>query len=310
MLFILSLILAFFIWLIHNLSLDYYSYLQFRVIVNSTIEGYEAQSVSQEPLVVHGKAPGLFFLKHGRWDGMPKDLELTLNPTAFHPTNDRDGLFYVRTTEIREALSELFGDELEIDFISNESLSFHFEKAICKKVEVILQNTISYAPQYMLVGEIELTPDSVMIYGKESDLANITSVRTSVVSKRMIDNSVNSFVNLEKIPGVRIDADRVQYSLTVQRYVEQTADVKVESINTPSNRNVIILPSTVKVTYRAPFKELGGKIQKSELGLVIDYETILGSNSGKIIPSLSQPDIDIFSYELDPPFVECILVEK
>lgn len=310
MVFILSLILAFFIWLIHNLSLDYSTYLQFRIIATTDIEGYDTKSVSEETLVLHGRAPGLFFLKNGRLDGMPKDLELTLSADVFNRDQERDDVFLVYASDIREALSEFFGEQLEIDYINNEALHFQFERATCKKVEVVVQNTISYRPQYMLVGDIALTPDSVMVYGKESDLNKISSVRTRVISKRSVDKSINGFVNLERIPGVRIDETRVQYSMNVQRYVELTEDVRVESVNVPSGRTFLVLPSSVAVTYRVPIRALNDREANADIKLFVDYDKYAESNSSKVVPVVESSNMNIFSCELDPPFVECIMVEK
>jgi len=309
MIFILSLILAFFVWLIHNLSLDYFSYLQFRVSVTTSIPGYEANSVSEESLVIHGKAPGVFFLSNGRVDGLPSDMHLTLDPSLFYE-DSQEGTFYIKTSEIRETLTEYFGEQMEIDFVGSELLHFQFEKANCKKVPVTIQTNIIYKPQYMLVDEIALSPDSVMVYGTESNLANISTVRTKVVSRRSVDKSLQGFVGLESIPEIRVDVDRVQYSMNIQRYVELSQSVNVDVVNLPSDKTMMLLPSTVKMTYRVPFKSLKNNSNSVALKLVVDYNDFTESLTSKVIPSLDSRQTDIFTYSLEPEFVECVLVEK
>ena len=60
---LLSLLLAFIVWLIHSLSLQYSVFLEYNVELNSTLQGRARSSVSQDVLIVRGKSDGYYILK-------------------------------------------------------------------------------------------------------------------------------------------------------------------------------------------------------------------------------------------------------
>ncbi|MFB0973459.1 MAG: hypothetical protein QMB59_02700, partial [Bacteroidales bacterium] len=52
--FALSLLLAIFVWFIHNMSLDYSVFLQYKVNLETDLVGHAASAVSDETLLIRG----------------------------------------------------------------------------------------------------------------------------------------------------------------------------------------------------------------------------------------------------------------
>ena len=56
--FIISLLLAFFMWGIQKLSQDYSSYFNYYILINTNMPGYSESSTSNDVLVERGRASG------------------------------------------------------------------------------------------------------------------------------------------------------------------------------------------------------------------------------------------------------------
>lgn len=302
--YVIALVVAFFVWLLHNLSLDYSSYLQYRVRLSTDIEGYESTALSNEVLLLRGKGSGFYILKmRGHKKSFP-EIDLALGRKYLTPVRGEEGVFKVKVSEVAEKIDEAVED-LDIDFIETQQLTFNLNKQSYKKVPVVLASDIDCKPQYMVVGSITMRPDSVVIYGNAKELEGINKVMTRSVSLDNVDKSVQGIVSLEHLEGFRIDVDEVHYSIDVKRYVEQTAVVPVTVKNTPADKNLMVLPSTVTVTYRTPVRA-----NVKDFHFEVDYRDYARAASSKIIPTMVGGGRDILSYEIEPRMVECISIAE
>lgn len=78
--------------------------------------------------------------------------------------------------------------------------------------------------------------------------------------------------------------------------------------NVPAGRSLMILPSQVEITFRAPFRPRGGRIVPEDLNLVVDYADYAGAGSTRVIPRL-ETKRDIYAWRLKPELVECLQVD-
>ncbi len=303
-----SLLLAFLVWVFHNLSLNYSASLQYRVAVTSQVEGHENHAVSREALVIRGDATGFLVLSARSHRKNPQTIEVKVDPKFLHSAGGEGDLFTLATSDIREQLAGELSGWLNIDFIETDSLSFNFASQSYVKVPVNPQISLSFAPQHMQVGEMEIRPDSVLVYGDVQLLAGVTEVRTERISLGGLRKPAQGYASLESLKGLRIDCSEVLYSVDVQRYVEQVRTVQVKAVNLPDDKRLMFLPSSVELTWRAPFSSKAAKGQ-DDMSLTVDYREFSASRNSKTIPVL-ETDREIFSYSLSPRMVECIIVEE
>lgn len=303
-----SLLLAFTVWILHELSLDYTTYMQYRIIASTDLEGHAGEASANEMLTVRGKARGFYILSQHLSRGHASEVRIDIDGPLLTPVQGSEDLYRVKTVDIREKFSEAIGSGFDIDYVESQSLSFFFPSQGYVKVPVAVTADITYAKQYMKVGEIALSPDSVTIYGKVSALKNISQVRTRRISYASLDKSIQGVVELDLPAGLTVPHREIAYSIAVSRYVEKSANVPVALVNVPDDKNVVVLPSQVKVTWRAPFLAGGAPAKVPEL--VIDYEKLAHQRGTKAIPELAEGEDSVFSMELSPAMVECIITDK
>lgn len=306
---ILSLLLAFFAWFVHNISKDYTVYMQYRVQVTTNIEGRAPTSVANETLLLRVTTQGISILRsRGGEDGIA-DLTLNLPGEVFLKDDHSDTRYLLSVSSIRERLSEALGSGFDIESVETTELTFDFPEQTYKRVPVVAQSDISYKEQYMRIGEIDLLPDSVNIYGNIQLLDQVKSVNTKVISLNQVDKSVKGVIQLEPIRDVRIDVERLVYSISVERYVESFKSIKPEVVNLPSDKSVILLPSTISVSYRTPFKARN-EDYSNRISFVVDYNDLLRTKSSKVVPKLKEEMGEVLSYHISPNMVECIITDN
>jgi hypothetical protein len=308
-LFLVSILIACLVWVMHTFALEYSATIPCTVRVTTSLTGYAPNATAAETVLLRGKATGFNILGLRKTGRKPVELDITVEPRHFKEVPDAEDTFTLPITELRERLGEQMGDHFSIDFIDAEQLTFTFEPQSFVKVPVVASVDLAFRPQYMQVGEVVLKPDSVLVYGAVKELQRITQVRTQPISFRNVDKTLQGYIGLEPVSGLRLELDRVWYEVEVDRYVETAMTLPVTVKGTPPGRTLIVLPSQVQLIFRAPFRPRGGRIVAEDLSLVVDYADFAGAESTKVIPRLVT-DRDIYAWRLKPEMVECIQVER
>lgn len=302
-----SLLLAAGMWLVHILSQSYYAYLPFNVSAVSGIEGYAPRSTNTQSVFCGGKASGFFILGYNLSGKDPQEIDVEVSPSSFGVSDSSD-FFTVRSSQISDRISESVNSFFEATYIPETELKFRFEPQTSRKVPVVSRIGFSCRSQYMQTGEVRLEPDSVTVYGNESDLVNVTSVRTKSIALGSLDRSTRGMVAIDKYRNLRIVPGSVTYSVPVGRYFEYTYKVALSPVNVPSDKTLILLPSTVEVSCRLPFGTAVRDFVDNAV-FVVDYDEVAGSRSSKVAPRMEDSDIMAYSCSFEPQFVDCIISE-
>lgn len=302
-----SLLLAFFIWSVHNLSLDYSVYLQYKMEVRANMEGRAMESESEELLILRVKASGFYIIQHRIWKN--HRLSVSLEPKYMHPVDDNPDGFVVYTNEIKDKISAELGDDVEVEFITTESIHYIVPKINSKKVPVAVRAEVNYQSQYMPTGKMVLRPDSVLIYGQDKYLSKLDSVFTDVISKKRVRRPFQGMTELISYRGIRYSQRQIYYSQDVDRFIETTIEVPVNVVGVPKGKKLLSLPSKINVTFtHSMTSDYGYKPEDFEY--VVDFKDFLGSIDSKVIPRQEKIPDGIYSISISPAFVECVYIAK
>lgn len=303
--FALALLLAFSIWLIHNLSLRYNDYLKVSVVARCNIDGHAGVSSNKCDVIARCRTRGYSVITSKMRENK-KVLELEFEPSAMKPL--QNDMFYVVSSDLQEFAHLLFGNEATVDYFVSDTLFFKFPTVSHKKVPVHPVHSLSYRDQYMASGEIEVNPDSVIVYGEPFQLDIISEVYTRPIKHYDMSAGVQGFVELEKVKGIRMSDASVRYNVGVTRYVEVRDKVPVTVRNVPAGKEVLLFPSTVELSLRCVFPLVGNPFENLEL--VIDYGRIASSINGKCIVALDNFPKGVLGYDASPAVVQCLLEER
>lgn len=296
-----SLLLAFGIWLIHNLSLQYSETMSVPVIAVCDLEGHSNVSANSSAVAARCRTSGFAILR-GRHKAKKEAVRVRFDSGDMHP--GEGDMFYITSAELGNYVSDIFGDGVRLESFLADRFQFRFPVENHKKVPVQAVTLISFKPQYMAMGPLQLQPDSVTVYGEPFHLNNITRVFTRTVELPNLKSSAHGSVKLEPIPGVRISETEVGYSLDVTRYVEIATDVAVTARNVPSGLKLSIFPSTARVVYKCGFPL--SRDPSDEVSFHIDYSDFQKSIGGRCIARPSKIPEGVIEYSIEPEVFDCV----
>lgn len=302
---LLSILSALIIWLMHNLSMTYSVFLEYKVDVVTSLEGRSKNSTSEEVLIIRGKADGYYIIAQRL--GRNNRITINVRPEDLIQREKDGDYFYLNAKDVTSAVVAALDEHVELEFIVTEKLDFLIHKMQFKRVPVVPKTFIECSSQYMPIGEITLKPDSIDIYGEVRYINAIDSVWTEALFETGVDAPLNGILNIIPQRMVQYSTDNIYYTLDIARYVEETMEVNIQASGLPSGKEMIILPSVVNVTYRRFF---GGEgFTSKDLNFTIDYQEYLNSINSRVVPTLDSVPKGIIKYEISPRYVDCIVVD-
>lgn len=296
-----SLLLAFGIWLLHNLSLNYSETMSVPVIAECNLEGHSNVSSNSSTIAARCRTSGFSILR-GRHKAKKEAVRVRFNTADMHPAEG--DMYYITSAELGNYVSDIFGEGVQLESFLSESFQFRFPVENHKKVPVQAVTVFTFKPQYMAMGPIHLKPDSVTVYGEPYHLETINKVFTRAVELNNLKSSAHGSVKLESIQGVRMSEDEVGYSLDVARFVEIATEVSVTPRNVPAGLKLSVFPSTARVVYKCNFP-----LSHDPSDLVsfhIDYTDFRKSIGGRCMAIPSKIPDGVIDYSIEPEVFDCV----
>ena len=297
---ILSLLLAFSVWMIHNLSLKYNATLKAKVIAVCGLDGFEDVSTNSAEVTARCRATGYNILAAVFRSGRP--VKVNFNPSVMQ--NYDGDRFFVVGSRLNEYAHLIFGEDVTLDHFISDTLFFRFTPVHNKKVPVVPVPLVTYKPQYMSRGELHIMPDSVVVEGEPSLLESVHQVYTTPIRHFDVSENISGVAALEPIRGINIETSEIYYSLEVSRYVEVVKEVPITVEGVPSDRKLMVFPSDVTVVMKCEFPLLDNN--DGNVKVYVDYEDFSSSLGGNCLVKIASLPKGVISCEIDPVSVRCV----
>lgn len=302
--FLLCVLLAFSVWLLHNLSLSYTDVVEIPVIAESNIEGHSATSADEAQIVARCKCSGFYLVRHN-FIGKDQPKTVKFNPQDLHFKEGET--FYMTDSDLQSYTQQIFGSGVAVESFVSREVQFRFPEEFNKKVPVKAVQLVTFRPQYIARSEMKLSQDSVMVYGEPSRIDGIESILTKQITLSDLKRSAHGVVKLDNPGGVRLSVNEVDYALDVVRYVEVSDRFTIEVRNVPAGINLSVYPGTVDVVARCLFPYDANPLDK--MTFYVDYDEFANSLTGKCVVRCDDFPEDLISYKVDPEVCECMLAQ-
>ena len=296
----LSLLLAFSVWMIHNLSLKYNASLKARIVAECRLDGFEDVSVGNTEVAARGRATGYKII--ASYIKAKKPVRISFTPSAMqHYADDR---FFVTGDRLNDYSHLIFGEDVNIEHYLTDTLFFRFKKVNHKKVPVVPVQMLSFRSQYMSKGPLTVQPDSVVIEGEPHLLESIRQVYTEPIRHSDIHENISGIVGVEPLRRVDMQLAEAYYSMDVTRYVEIVKDFPVSAVNVPVGKSLMVFPSNVKVRYKCEFPLVD--YGEDAIKMCVDYNDFKSSLTGNCVVTMENMPKGIISYDVEPVAVKCV----
>ncbi len=305
-----SLLLSFVVWSLMKLSYSYNSVYHYKVELETALPQRVFNSLSDGAVTIKGSSTGFNIIRHKIGTKRNSNvLSLKSAPENLTQDLEQPDRFFILAPNLYDALNEALRCSMNIDEVVNDTLFFNFPKTFNKKVPVSLLAKFIYKEQYMAYGKPLLRPDSVEIHGEQSKVKHIDSVATESIVRTALTSDAQGVVKLAKMDGLSYSADEIYYMQRGGRFVEQSMEVPVMTLNVPAGIRLITSPAVVKVTVRLPYaaKEV---LDQADFALSVDYEQIIASPSGKAIVQVARMPKGVLNIKVEPMLLDNIAVSR
>ena len=172
------------------------------------------------------------------------------------------------------------GEQLQVLDVFPKEITFAFEPIHSKKVPIKTAIDISYMQQYMLNGDIVISPDSIILYGSHAELDTITTVVSEPLQMKGVKESFSENLTINPIHNVRMNSTYTTVKGEVEKFTEQTISIPIKFLNAPSNGVAVdLMIDKVSITYLIGLSNVS-KCYPSDFEAVVDYEKL--SKNGTI----------------------------
>lgn len=294
-----SLFVAFFVWIVHNLSQPYSGIAQCSVVAECRIDGRSDRSANSQRLAVMCNMSGFDFI------GASLHSETVKFSVSQDDMHFRQGdEYYMTSDDLTQYFHELFGNESKLEYFITDTLFFVFPSVGCKKVPIHVPVTTDFKKQYMPLGDFKLSQDSVLVYGNESGLRTVDRVETYPLYLYSLCDDVYGEVQLQPLKNLRMSLDKVTYSLSVTRYVEQKITLPVRMDGAPSNVQISVFPASAILTVKSVFPN---HTDFSSTYVSVSYDEFVASISGKCSAVAKNLPDGVLESRFQPDFFDCFI---
>ena len=182
-----------------------------------------------------------------------------------------------------------------------------YTRGKAKKVPVRLTGNVTAKQQYDITN-VELNPDSVMIYAPQEVLDTITAMYTNSVTYHELTDSLSFQSELQKYMNVKAVPNRVKVKIFVEQLTEKTLEVPVNAINVPEGKVLRTFPAKVKVTFQTILSYYKN-VNPNNFIIQVDYNDIVKNPSSPAKPTVLAPSI-IKHMRISPKEVDYLLEDE
>ncbi len=299
--FLLFVSIAALLWLIIKLSTNY------TVTESLTINLKNAPpdliiSDDTQKVKVTLSSSGFKLLRYYFKPSQRRKVDILLDEVPLH--QDSEGTYSFSISYAKEKVANFLTMEpSEISFDENR-IRVYMEHLDSTRAKVIPNLNLSYEKQFNRHGKIQVSPDSVTIYGPKNIISSIDNIYTEEHSIKNINSNID--INLPLILGDKINTNNteVNIKISVEKYTEAVANVKINN-----NTNILrIFPDRVKVKYI---------VYLSDYNIVNENSFVVNIDTADISPDRNHLPVYLVDYpnntrilSIEPKEVEYIIIDR
>ena len=186
-----------------------------------------------------------FELLHYYFKPSPRrKVDISLEEVPLH--KDGESTYSFGSSYAKEKIANFLTLEPnEVSFEENRII-LNMEPLDSIRVKVVPNVDITYEKQYNRLGKIQLTPDSVTIYGPKNEITSIDNVYTQQLTLRNINQNIDANIPLKLNESFNADQKDINVKIFVEKYTEAVANVPITN---NSKEKLRLFPDKVKIKY-------------------------------------------------------------
>lgn len=232
-----------------------------------------------------------------------RKVDISLEEVPLH--RDSESTYSFSSSYAKDKIAKFLTIEPnEVSFDDNRII-LNMEQLDSIRVKVTPNIELTYEKQYNRHGKIQITPDSVTIFGPKNKLKSIDNVYTQNVDIKNINSNIDIDVPLQLDEMIKSNTNNINIKVFVEKYTEAIANVKV---NNTSQKKLRLFPDKVKIKYI---------VSLTDYNIINDKSFVVNIDTADILPENNFLPIYLVDYpnntkitSIEPKEVEYIIIEE
>lgn len=162
------------------------------------------------------------------------------------------------------------------------------EPKISKKVPIRLNTDISYMDRYGVVGIPSISPDSVMITGSASQVADLEEwIIPDTLALNEVRDDINQVIEIgASNPLLETSISEVTYFANISEFTESEITVYIRTQDLPRGKVINYNPSAVSIRFDVPLEQYTEIQNLRPYEVYVPYDEILRDSTGFVTPDI------------------------
>lgn len=178
-------------------------------------------------------------------------------------------------------------NQVQLLNIAPDTLRFKYGENAVKKVPVLLNSSIDFAPGYDVLNAYELQPDSIEIVGPDIIVFEINYLETDTIKRLNVSENLTETVKLQLPKNrneLKFSKNAIILNAQVEKFTEGNLKLPVTLVNVPKGVSLNFFPKEVTVSYYVSLSNFN-EVRPNDFKLVCDYNKV-SENQSYLIPEL------------------------
>lgn len=184
----------------------------------------------------------------------------------------RNNKIVLGVSDMRVLLRDIFGQNAQIVSFNPDTLNLTFTSQSGVYRPVRIDTRITTRSDVALSSPVKCVPESVIIYSTEPLDPMMDYAKTQPIRYNNISESKTIRTRVIVPTGCRAVPDSVDIVLHVEPLVARTIQLPITAINVPDSVRLILLPTTVSLSYMVPASHF--RDQVPPIKVCADYRTL------------------------------------
>jgi len=204
-------------------------------------------------------------------------------PIVIKPKTLKVGTITLDRREILPFLEKQFSNGTQIIDFTPDNFTLGIDHKLQKKLPVKVYYQPTFEPGYTQKGNIQVSPDSVLVLGPKSILENMSFIGTELWKP---ENNKSSIKNhplrlLDQNKTLLLEPEQVLVTLDVEQFTEKSFFVPITVLN--AKDSIRVFPDKVKITFSIPLSRFDD-VQPTDFELVADFKDIKPGSKTNTLP--------------------------
>ena len=297
--FLVSFVLAFFLWFSQNIGGDLERSLSFEVEVHGELEGLHMTKPVTSPLSVSVSGPGLAL-----WHESRKVRNLVADMGDFVISSNN--MCSMPSVRFMDTISTLLPQSVSIKRVYPDSVYFGYEKISKRKLPVRYKGGQGVEDGFV-IDKVDFFPDSVQAglpIGMED---SVSFLYGEISGHPIVSESFETSAILTSLPGVVLYDEAVRAVVKASRVTEKILDVPISGVNFPDGSMLKAFPSKVRISFMVRLSDFNN-VMSDDFAAAIDYNTLdLSGDKGEVLVVRQPPGV--MNVRVSPMVVD-FLIER